>query len=117
MFNDPHMKAVNSILDRCVVEDPAHCLPSANELLPYVDEALARMEMPMPILDDHGDFQVPCRMCGRGNYKPGAVFSLPVLSGGATQAHALQAYACDFCTHFEFFANGYPAEIAKKSLP
>ena len=38
--NDPGMHMVNAILDKCVVERPDECLPSALELLGWIDEAL-----------------------------------------------------------------------------
>jgi serine/threonine protein kinase len=42
--NDPNMHAVNAILEKCVVEHPDDCLPSAIKLLPLVEQTVSRME-------------------------------------------------------------------------
>jgi hypothetical protein len=118
--NDASMQVVNEILDKCVVEEPHQCLKSAQELLEIVDENVALLERGLPMVNRAGKFSLPCRMCGKGFYKPNDA------SGGYMQVPALDAmshpigeirlrlFVCDVCLHYEFFAPGFPDEAAKK---
>ena len=49
---NPDMHLINSILDKCLVEEPDKCLSSAQHLLVLVDAALQIMEHGGQLLDD-----------------------------------------------------------------
>jgi hypothetical protein len=115
--NDPKAAIVNEILDKCVVEEPQHCLKSADELLQIVDERLTILERGMPMLDRNGKFVLPCRVCGKGLYREHSTVQLTGLNdmkNRSTNAIPIRLFVCDFCTHYEFFAPGFPDETAKK---
>lgn len=67
--NEPDMRAINEILEKCVVEEPQNCLKSAQELLGIVDENIAVLERGLPMTDRSGKLALPCRVCGRGVYQ------------------------------------------------
>lgn len=106
--NDPNMVAVDAIVKKCVVEEPAECLTSARELLSLVDEYLAVIQNGgQPMNEGTPTF---CRVCGRGRYKrmqlaPG-VSGKPVV-GLSMAGMPFQAsiFKCDNCQHFQFFAS------------
>jgi serine/threonine protein kinase len=118
--NDPNMRLINEILDKCVVEEPQDCLDSALELLAIVDENMAALERGLPMADRSGKLALPCRVCGRGvyqehttggNYLRGQVLDatdhmMPPLR--------LRVFVCNVCTHYEFFAPNFPDEAAQK---
>jgi serine/threonine protein kinase len=109
--DQPAMKLINRILDRCVVEDPESCLNSAVQLLGHVDEALATVERPVPMLNpDTAAPQLPCRMCGKGFYQSRQE-TLHVRNSAGHDT-LLRPFVCNVCTHFEFFAPGNPGEAA-----
>ncbi len=110
---DPRMKAINAILEKCLVEDPKDCLPSAQQLLPLVDEALASLERPMPMFDERGEVQLPCRICGRGFYQ--ARDEQLDIGNSLAGRTLLRMFVCNVCTHFEFFAPENPEEAARRS--
>lgn len=116
---DPRMNAVNAILDKCVVEDPKDCLPSAGELLLVVDAHFAVMARGGQLLSD--GVPRPCRVCGQGFYRPcGSSSSVPaevlavprgtlavpgqyLNSWRHDGASYLNCFVCDVCKHVEFF--------------
>lgn len=117
--NDEHMHLVNSILDRCVVEESGKCLVSAQELLEIVDEYLAIVGRGAPLLDRRGKLKLPCRVCGKGYYQPvasGRTVKLQVTDPEDRPLSPIlaNAFTCDVCTHYEFFAPGYPNEAASR---
>jgi serine/threonine protein kinase len=112
--NDEKMGFVNSILDKSVVEQPAACLESAKDLLEVVDESITNLERG-PMLDHEGKFRRPCRICGKGFYRP---LPQPVIAQQSDH-HALsqirfRLYICTVCAHYEFFAPGFPEEAAQR---
>ena len=114
---NPQMRLVNRILDRCIVEEQAMCLKDATDLLRQVDEIVDLMQLGAQPLD----ISRPCRVCGRGIYKQEGFdwkASLEIAKYDQNGAHIgslrVVPFRCDYCTHFEFFAPGYPAEAAKK---
>jgi serine/threonine protein kinase len=117
--NDPNMRAVNEILDKCVVEEPEHCLKSAGELLLLVDDSLALIERGMPMLDSKAKLVMPCRVCGRGFYHEHYPEGQHRLSGydaegRQTQAIHLRVFVCNVCTHYELFAPAFPDQAAQQ---
>ncbi len=108
--NEPEMRVVNDILDKCVVEEPHHCLKSARELLEVVDNRLAAFGSGVPLSDEQGMLVLPCRVCGKGFYQEHTTARLQ------TDAHPilLRVFVCNVCTHYEFFAPGNPDEAAQR---
>ncbi len=109
---DPKMHSINTILDRCIVEDPGQCLPSAQELLPFVDEQLEIATRGGQLLEP--GVPRPCRVCGKGLYSPAmirhedqraAVFALKLDWPGDQFAGVLKVcpFACNVCGHVELF--------------
>lgn len=111
---DIDMYLINSILDRCVVEDPAKCLPSAQELLAVVNDALAILKRGGQLLSDN--VPRPCRVCGKGFYRPGDPASnraneialqhwtLVNQSFQVDGMLSLRLFTCDVCKHVELFS-------------
>jgi hypothetical protein len=116
------MELVNSILDRCIVEEQDDCLKSAEELLPYIDDAIFILQRGGQMLKDEAPR--PCRVCGKG-YKLLAPSRDPkdkervVIAGNkefmgrgypawagqlsGAQKPILRVFACDACGHCEIF--------------
>ena len=115
--DDPKMQAINEILEKCVVEEPEHCLGSAQELLGIVDETLA-FETGLPMLNRRGQLTRPCRVCGKGSYQEhsNAVFSMMNPETRQPSAISLRMFVCNVCTHYELFAPGFPDEAARRGL-
>jgi len=108
---DPQMHLINSILDKCVVEEADRCLPSANELLEEVDEAISIIERGANLLAD--DIPKLCRICGVGAYLPeqsthdvGIAVQTQRMGGqiihhmGVLKA---EPFTCDHCGHIQLF--------------
>jgi len=103
---NPDMYAINGILEKCVVEEPAQCLDSAKELLDLVDENLAMIERDGQLLTD--DVPRPCRVCGRGRYRKvgldANVVGEPVVRMDmAGKPLGVSMFVCDVCSHADFF--------------
>jgi serine/threonine protein kinase len=104
--NNPDMHVINSILDRCVVEEPNKCLGSAQELLSILDEDLAVLDRGGQLLSE--GVPRPCRVCGTGHYK---AVSLPRGTMGESKVGLDMAgmpilaslFACDHCGHMQLF--------------
>jgi serine/threonine protein kinase len=105
---DPLMHVVNSILDRCLVQDPADCLASAQELLEIVDGHLAAIK--------RGGYPLarniprPCRVCGKGFYQIDDSLPRPFLDlrtsgpqGGQIGVVRARHFFCNTCGHVELF--------------
>jgi len=117
--NDPHMHAINAILDKCLHDDPDKCLPRADELLMVVDGHLSVMRNGGQMLRD--GVPRPCRICGKGLYEPSGarsgqpaqVLALPSGSvsvpgsASASWRHEaalyLQFLICNYCGNVELF--------------
>jgi serine/threonine protein kinase len=116
--NKRNMFFTNSILDKCLVDQPDLCLSSAKELLDVVDETLAVFERPLPMLDQGGRLSSPCRMCGKGTYESRIdnewarieTFDQYDRLIGSISARVL---VCNVCKHFELFEPGYPDRVVK----
>ena len=115
--NDQNMRKVNEVIEKCVVEEPEHCLKSAQELLVVVDEALVSIQKGLPMLDRKGNFVLPCRVCGRGFYREQSSVQLKAndsLNRGGPNI-PIRMFICNVCTHYEFFAPNFPEEAASKN--
>lgn len=108
--NNPDFYLINHILDQCVVEQAAQCLPSAQELLTIVERLLRITDSGGQLLED--GVPRPCHVCGNGYYQPEIlrpnhrVASLQFwLSGGAVDIGHLsvRTFVCSNCGHVELF--------------
>jgi len=102
----PDMHIINSILDRCVVEDPNNCLESAEQLLSILDENLIILDRGGQLLSE--GVPRPCRVCGKGHYKavslPRNVVGEPkVTLNMAGMPINISLFACDSCGHVQLF--------------
>jgi serine/threonine protein kinase len=114
-----NMSLINSILDRCLVDDPQRCLPSAADLLEVIDEKLMMIEMGVPQLDQNGQIVLPCRVCGKGYYKDQTSTGHVSMAasnelGVRIREIRLRVFTCTVCAHAAFFAPGYPEEASKR---
>jgi hypothetical protein len=109
--NDPHMHMINAILDKCVVEQGDQCLPGAQELLPWIDEALGIITRGGQLLRE--GVPRPCRICGKGFYqalplrenpKNGALgLRFWVIGTSDADTVPVRPLSCDYCGHVELF--------------
>jgi serine/threonine protein kinase len=115
--NDQNMRKVNEIIEKCVVEEPEHCLKSAQELLVLIDDALVSMQKGTPMLDGKGKLVLPCRVCGRGFYQEhrSVQFHVNDQASRLMTPISIRMFVCNVCTHYELFAPGFPEEAAKKN--
>jgi serine/threonine protein kinase len=106
---DVDMHMINAILDKCVVEQEADCLPSARVLLGYVDDALSIVSNGGQLL--RPDVPRACHVCGKGHYQQ--IFkgvneamqpSLRFWMGNAdVRSVPVTPYTCDYCGHLQLF--------------
>ena len=115
--NDQSMRKISEIVEKCVVEEPEHCLRSSQELLVLVDDALAAIEKGLPMLDGKGKIVLPCRVCGRGFYKElrSIQFHVNDQMSRLTTPISVRMFVCNVCTNYELFAPNFPEEAAKKN--
>jgi serine/threonine protein kinase len=100
----PGMSALNDILDDCLVEDEATCLPTAGSLEPLVDRQIKMLEV-------GGDLSPNglrrCRVCGEGTYVPSPDHvmgqSLYDLHSRPDGAMYTEFFVCNNCGHLQQF--------------
>jgi serine/threonine protein kinase len=115
--SDEHMYAVNSILDKCIVEFSEDCIASAQELLALVSETLSRIESGAPQLGRNGGLRLPCRVCGKGFYQSDTLsgtLRFPTYDDHKRTIGEIliRTFVCNVCTHYQFFAPGNPDDAA-----
>jgi serine/threonine protein kinase len=121
MFPDnKYVARINSILDKCLVENADQCLASAKQLLELVDLNLALIEQGTPLVDSTGQVLLPCRVCGKGFYQERHSeirFAQVYNEQGRPLDNTLnvRVFVCNTCAHYAFFAPGFPAEAAAKN--
>jgi serine/threonine protein kinase len=112
---NPHMAAVNAILDACVVEHERDCHENAEILRGVLHESLRMVREGGVLLRDGESY--PCRVCARGKCsvlvgtdgRPERRLSGPPAQGRYTadQLHELgltvRLYRCNFCHHVDIF--------------
>jgi len=115
--NKHHMKVVNSLLAKCIVEREDECqLPDANALLLEVDLMLEIIELGGSLLGE--DVPRPCRVCGRGEYILEAGPDSDRLDTFCLHKHtarSFRVFACNYCGHMEIFS--VPGWPRKGDLP
>jgi hypothetical protein len=113
--NDPDMYVINSILDLCIVLKPDDCRQSARALLPAIEEALGILNRGGQLLSE--GVPRPCRVCGKGFYRPGGVGSsldreikLRAWRGQEpVMLTPFRVFTCDSCGHVETFVPRGPS--------
>lgn len=108
---DPHMHMINALLDKCVVEQADQCLPEAQELLIWVDEALGVITRGGQLLRD--GVPRPCQVCGKGSYQTVSLRENPndralgirfwTIGGSGVATVPVRPLACDYCGHVQLF--------------
>jgi len=106
---DPDMRAVDAIVQKCVVEEPDQCPDSASELFVLVDEQLTMLGQGGQLLTD--GVPRPCRVCGKGQYHrmelDTNIAGKPVVNVSlAGKPIELSMFICDVCNHTQFFRAG-----------
>lgn len=117
--DNPDMSFVNQVLDKCLVEYEQDCRLSADDLASMVGEMISILERGGNLLAD--GVPRPCRVCGKGFYRPpgrGGEALLEVLavprgtlavpgqflnSWRHEGACYLNCLACDVCGHVQLF--------------
>lgn len=121
--NDPHMHAINTILEKTVVSDEENCYGSAGDLLIMVGKIFQRMDRGAQLLLP--GIPRPCRVCGEGEYRaeqemqgqahPTGSFQLTrIVTNSSTGQQVAQSasgiranlYCCNRCGHVQFFKVG-----------
>jgi serine/threonine protein kinase len=102
----PDMHIINSILDKCVVEDPNNCRESGQQLLSILDESIAILDRGGQLLSE--GIPRACRVCGKGHYKavslPRNVVGEPIVTlNMAGMPINISLFACDSCGHVQLF--------------
>lgn len=110
------MLVINSILDKCLAEKESSCLPSAQELLPIVDESLTAIAKQQPNLIN-GKLELPCHVCGRGHYRE-QVKHMWLSYNDESNFRAgpihFRLFICTVCANYQFFAVNFPEEAASR---
>jgi serine/threonine protein kinase len=105
---NPDMYAVDAIVQKCVVEEPDQCLPSAVELLAAVDEQLAVLERGGQVLAE--GVPRPCHVCGKGQYQKAVldanIAGKPVVNLSlAGKPIVVSLFTCNVCHNVQFFVD------------
>lgn len=113
--DDPVIPFVNDLLAKCIVREERACLPTAEKLLSEVDGLITEIKSRRGHRPE-GAKAWPCRMCGKGMYRPPStpLATAPQLSGrpqllaqvpggGVTDRMPFSIFVCDHCNHAELF--------------
>jgi len=113
-----YTEVIDGLLDKCLVDRPEKCIPSARELLTMIDETLTAIDKGVPLVDERGRLILPCRICGRGFYQEeGSEIRLQAFDANKNMPLnniLLRLFVCNVCTSREFFAPNYPREAAAR---
>ena len=93
MFPTKQMKWARNVLDKCIVEHEADCLPSAREMLRLIDSARAAVSS-FGELPSHGPFT--CTICRVGSY-----------TGILRDDASVRILACSYCGNMQSFRPGH----------
>lgn len=113
--HDPIMPLVNTVLAKCLVREERDCLPNAQKFQSEVDALINQIDARRGPRPDNA-MTWPCRMCGKGTYRPATRSSgmaahlrrqpliLAQISGGSvTDQLPFAIFVCDQCGHAELF--------------
>ncbi len=114
--DDPHMPAINQILDLCLVEDEANCLKDAGALLPRISDFLKSAEGNGTLFN--GVLR-HCQVCMQGRYRATETTYSPDPYGrqgliqlwqesnkfGQNTSIWLRPWVCNTCGHVALFEN------------
>ncbi len=90
------------ILDNCIVEDEKHCLPSARELLGWIDHIMTALRRGGQVLRREKGYSYECRVCGLGRYYC------------MTPDTSEKTYECDRCGNIQQFSGDTKPAWTKK---
>jgi serine/threonine protein kinase len=105
--HDPHMHMINTILEKCVVENPEDCV-SISDVRAMVIAFVSTIEHGGQLLQK--EVPRPCHVCGHGQYQPERLQDnnsdgmIRIWTGGSdTVRLSVQTFTCDSCGHVQFF--------------
>ena len=102
--NDPAMKLINNLLDKCIVEEPENCIDDASKLLQEIDTTIASIESGIEAFDSKTDRK--CKVCGTGIYKNIANRKQDaILNFGLNPLgdRSFKIYTCSYCGNVQLF--------------
>ena len=95
---------MNELLAKCIVENEADCLQSANVLLAELDKMIKKIRSGNVRLANNS--KRPCIICTEGSCQR-------IVNGGSTDTHnfgisptgmsGFKIYKCNFCGHIQLF--------------
>jgi hypothetical protein len=101
------MHMINTILEKCVVENPEDCV-SISDVRAMVIAFVSTIEHGGQLLQK--EVPRPCHVCGHGQYQPEHLQDsnsggmIRIWTGGSdTVRLSVQTFACDSCGHVQFF--------------
>jgi serine/threonine protein kinase len=117
--NERRMHAINSLLDKCVVEQESACIQSATEFLTQIDDTLTMLDRGL-VINEKGELSLPCLVCGKGIYTEETTGGRVDLQRHDNQHMPLppifvRLFCCNVCTHRAFFAPGFPDEAQRRN--
>ena len=108
--HDPHAYMINTILEKCVVEQQKDCV-GIHDIRAMVIAFVSLIEQGGQLLQD--EVPRPCHVCGHGEYQaevfgqngPAVNMRLWNLSGGAQDINhqTVRLFVCSSCGHIAFF--------------
>ena len=108
--HDPHMHMINTILEKCVVENPEDCV-SISDLRAMVIAFVSVIERGGQLLQR--EVPRPCHVCGHGEYKPETFgdnssndpvpVNVQLWQGQTINLKKVQVFACSSCGHMAWF--------------
>lgn len=109
--NDRHVRLLNGLLAKCIVENEVDCLMEAGPLLLEIDDLIERIERGGD--DVGGNIARPCRVCGVGQYALTVdqnVADTHNFGLNPAGVRSFKIFTCNHCGHVQLFAfhNGSP---------
>lgn len=106
--NNPLMKLINLLLEKCIVERENNCLVDTNELLEEVDKTLSIIENNFDMINPN--IKRRCKVCGIGYYKlivnNDAVYDIRNFGLNPAGTRSFKIFTCDHCGNVQLFAFG-----------
>ncbi len=96
--SNPHIVWLNEIVDACIVEEEAACLPDAGRLLEKLDMVIRAIESHAEPLS-HTRTEHQCRVCGLGTYRSHSGWNI----GPNAQGDYATVLRCDRCGNIQIF--------------
>ncbi|MBC7821183.1 MAG: protein kinase [Planctomycetaceae bacterium] len=103
-----YINLANELFKKCIVEEEADCIPSADDLLSEVDRALSRIQRGGTLLRDN--IARHCGVCGIGQYTlkikgdEGDHVQLTNFGMQPRGMASFKVFCCDHCGHVQLFS-------------